>query len=201
MKMTPAARILLLSAGLLAAYQVSVGIDGLGTVPVTAYTVAFGTLLVTGLLLLILGFEVLDSPVIAVLATLIPLALSLGLVWQHRPGLRLFYLSFAGIGLAAITVTRFFQANRRVSAAVLALIHGVAGMIIFLLPILLAIQGTARPLFSLVGVGGALIGLGGLLLAFIKQGSPILSQAQIYRVLPGLLFLTTLCFTAGFLMR
>jgi hypothetical protein len=47
-------------------------------------------------------------------------------------------------------------------------------------------------------VGGALIGLGGLLLSFLKAGKPILSRETIFKVLPGLLLLMTACFVAGF---
>ncbi len=62
MKVTPLDRILLLITCLLAAYQVVVGINGLENVPIIAYTIAFGVLLVAGLLIIILGFEVLNSP-------------------------------------------------------------------------------------------------------------------------------------------
>ena len=55
MKMTSIDRILILLTALLASYQIVVGIDGLGTVPITAYTIAFGALLVAMLLLTILG--------------------------------------------------------------------------------------------------------------------------------------------------
>ena len=55
MKMTSTDRLLLLLTVLLASYQIVVGIDGLGTVPITAYTIAFGALLVAMLLLIILG--------------------------------------------------------------------------------------------------------------------------------------------------
>jgi hypothetical protein len=59
-------------------------------------------------------------------------------------------------------------------------------------------QGQTQPLFSLVGVGGALIGIGGLLLSFLKTGRPILSRETIFKVLPSLLLLMTICFVAGF---
>ena len=59
-------RLLLFVTGLLAAYQVLVGVEGLGTLAVTSYTIAFGVLLVACLWLIILGFEVLDSPVVVV---------------------------------------------------------------------------------------------------------------------------------------
>ena len=80
----------------------------------------------------------------------------------------------------------------------LALVHGVAGLTIFLLPIFLVLQGTVNPAFTLVGIGGALIGIGGLLLSFLKMGKPILSRETILKILPGLLLLMTFCFVAGF---
>ena len=106
MKILPRDRILLLVTGLLAAYQIVAGIDHLGSMPVTAYTIGFGVLLLAGLLLMILGFEALDSPIVAVVSTVIPLSLSLGLVWEHLPSWRQAYLAFAILGFLAIAVTR-----------------------------------------------------------------------------------------------
>ncbi len=198
MKMSVLDRILLLLTGLLAAYQVAVGIEGLSTLPIIAYTIGFGVLLVAGLLLIILGFEALDAPVVVIISTVIPLSLSLGLVWQHLPALRVLYLVFAILGFLAIIVTRTIEMRSKLPMIVLASVHGVAGMTIFLLPIILAFQGAAQPSFALVGVGGALIGIGGLLLSFLKAGIPILSREMILRVLPGLLLITTLLFVVGF---
>jgi len=78
------------------------------------------------------------------------------------------------------------------------IMHGIAGLTIFLLPIILSLQGVLKPAFSLVGVGGALIGIGGLLLSFLKAGKPILPKDIILKILPGLLLLMTICFVAGF---
>lgn len=197
MKMTPLDRILLLLTGILAAYQVAVGIDDFDTLPIIAYTIGFGVLLVAGLLIFILGFILLDSPIVVIVATVIPLSLSLGLVWQHA-SFRTSYLVFAIIGFLAIVVTRVFPAPGKLPTIVLAVIHGIAGMMIFLLPIILSMQGRTPQLFLLVGVGGALIGIGGLALFFLKAGKPILPKEAILKILPGLLFLMTLCFVLGF---
>lgn len=198
MKMAVLDRILLLLTGLLASYQVAVGIEGLSTLPIIAYTIAFGVLLVAGLLLIILGFEVLDSPVVVIVTTIIPLSLSLGLVWQHLEAWRTPYLIFAILGFLAILTTRAMRMSDKLPMIVLAFVHGIAGMTIFLLPVILAAQGAVQPLFALVGAGGALIGIGGLLLLFQKAGKPILSREMILRVLPGLLLLMTLLFVVGF---
>jgi hypothetical protein len=198
MKMSVLDRILLLLTGLLAAYQVSVGIDGFSAFPIIAYTIAFGVLLVAGLLLIILGFEVLDAPAVVIVSTIIPLELSLGLVWQHLPDFRVPYLVFVLLGFLAVILTRAIPIRSKLPTLVLALVHGVAGMVIFLLPVVLAFQGVVRPMFALVGVGGALIGVGGLLLSFLKTGHPILSRETILKVLPGLLLVMTACFVVGF---
>lgn len=197
-KMTILDRVLLLVTGLLAAYQVAIGIEGLSTVSIIAYTIAFGILLVAGLLLIILGFEVLDSPLVVIASTIIPLSLALGLVWEHLPSWRSFYLVYVMIGFLAIVLTRTVRTQSTLRTVVLAIVHGIAGLTIFLLPIVLSVQGVMRPGFTLVGVGGALIGVGGLLLSFLKAGKPILSRETIFKVLPGLLLLMTTCFVAGF---
>lgn len=198
MKMTAVDRILLLVTSLLAGYQVAVGINDLETVPIIAYTIAFGALLVAMLLLIILGFEVLDSPIVVIVSTIIPLTLALGLVWEHLASYRTSYLLFAVIGFLAIVITRSLPMPGKLPIFVIAVVHGVAGLTIFLLPSILAANGTMRPGFALVGLGGAMIGLGGLLLSFLKTGRPIFSRETIIKVLPGLFTLMTACFVAGF---
>jgi hypothetical protein len=198
MKMTLLDRILLLLTSLLAAYQIVVGIDKLSTLPIIAYSIAFGVLLVAGLLLIILGFEVLDNPMVVILATVIPLSLSVGLVWEHFAAIKTLYLVFAILGFLAIVVTRSIPVKNKLPVLVLALVHGIAGMIIFLLPLILAFTGRAAPGYALVGLGGGLIGLGGLLLSFLKAGKPILSRKTILKILPGLLLLTNAAFVLGF---
>ena len=198
MKISIRDRILLLVTGLLAVYQIAFVIDDFSTLPLITYTIAFGVLLVAGLLIIILGFEVLDSPLVVIVSTIIPLTLSLGLVWQHLASFRVLYLVFVIIGFLAIVITRSFPMASKLPTIVLAFVHGVAGLTIFLLPIILSMQGQVNPLFSVVGIGGALIGVGGLLLSFLKVGKPILSRETILKVLPGLLLLMTLCFVIGF---
>jgi len=198
MKMSSLDRILLLLMCLLAAYQIVVGIDQMDSIPIIAYTIAFGVLLVAGLLLIILGVDVLDSPIVVIISTIIPLSIATGLVYQHLASQRTLYLLFAIIGFAAVTFTRSIQMQNKLPVITIAIVHGIAGMTIFLLPIITSIQGQTKPLFSLVGTGGALIGIGGLLLSFLKTGRPILSEKTILRVLPSLLLLMTICFVAGF---
>lgn len=199
MKISSLNRLLLFATCFLAAYQIAIGIDQMDNVPIIAYTIAFGVIMVAVLLLVILGFEVLDAPIVVIISTIIPLSLATGLVWQHFASLRTSYLIFAIVGFLAVTITRSISMQNKLPVLVIAVVHGISGLTIFLLPIILAAQGQVKPLFALVGLGGAFIGMGGLLLSFLKTGKPILSRDAIMRLFPGLLLLTTALFVAGFL--
>ncbi len=191
-------RVLLLITALLAAWQIAVGINDAATLPMIAYTIGFGVLLVACLLLIILGLDVLDSPIVVIVSTIIPLSISLGLMWEHIASLRMVYLWFALLGFLAIILTRTLPVSKKVAVIVLAVVHGLAGLTIFLLPITLVLNHQSPPGFAMVGVGGALIGLGGLLLSFLKVGKPILSRQVILTLLPAILLLMTLAFVLGF---
>ncbi|MFN8434267.1 MAG: hypothetical protein U0V18_09610 [Anaerolineales bacterium] len=198
MKLSSRDRTLLLLTTLLASYQVSAGIDGFSALPITAYTIAFGVILVAALLIFILGMEVLDLPIVVIVSTIIPLSLSVGLVWQHLASWRTSYLIFAIISFLAVTLTRSIQIQNKLPVGILAITHGIAGLTIFLLPIILAIQTQVKPLFALVGIGGGLIGVVGLLLSFQKIGLQIVSRENLMKFFPTLLLLTTALFVAGF---
>lgn len=190
-------RILLLITGLLAAYQISFGLNGLNSLPTWSYTVGFGVLLVAGLLLIILGFEGLNNQSVVIVSALIPLSLSLGLISEHASRFTWVYGIFAIAGLIAIGITRYTSTGK-FATLILTLVHGISGLIIVFLPILLSIQGLKPAGYSFVGIGGALIGTGGLLLAFLKVGRPLLSERLILTVLPMLLLLMTAAFVYGF---
>ncbi len=200
MKVTPLNRCLLLAMCLLAAYQVAVGINGLESVPIIAYTLAFGVLLVAGLLIIIIGFDVLNSRIVVMATTIIPLGISLGLIWEYASTWRLPYLVFAMLGYLAIIITRLIDLPVQLSTAILAIVHGAAGMVVFLLPTILSAQAATRPGFAFVGLGGALIGLAGLLLYFLKTGRPIVSREIILNIFPAILLLMTGAFVLGFTM-
>jgi len=197
MKITVLDRILLLLTVLLAAYQIVFGIEGSTLLAVISYTVAFGVLLVAALLLIILGFEVLDNPAVVIISTIIPLSLSLGLVAEFFPQYAPAYLIFGVAGFIAVAFSRY-TAPKKTATIILILVHGISGLLIFGLPIYLSVIGTTNKGFVLVGIGGGLFGIGGMLLSFLKTGKPILPQEKILSILPVLILLTTTAFVAGF---
>jgi hypothetical protein len=107
------------------------------------------------------------------------------------------YGAFIVIGFLAIVITRYIG-PKKLAVIVLAIVHGVAGLTIFFLPIILVLQNQLPPGFAFVGIGGMLIGLAGLLLSFLKAGKPLLSRQKILSIFPSLLLLTTAAFVTGF---
>lgn len=195
--MKPLDRILLLLTALMASYQVVQGIDGLSNMAIACYTIAFGVLIIASLLMLILGFEVLDSPIVVIASTLIPLSLALGMVSQFLREILIPYGIFIVAGFLVIIITRL-TGPQKLAVMVLAIVHGVTGLTIFFLPLVLALRSQVPTGFAFVSLGGMLIGLGGLLLSFLKAGKPLLSREKILAVFPILLLLTTVAFVAGF---
>jgi hypothetical protein len=164
----------------------------------TYYMLGFAVLLISGLLLVFLGWDVLSSPYVLTVASLIPLGISMGLMNQYFPERKRVYAWFALIGLLAIAITSIAGSDLKKIAV--PVFHGVAGLIIFLAPIKLSLDKRAPNGFWWVGVGGALIGLGGIALAFLSAGSQFLffSQDFVLTILAPLLLLMTLTLTWGF---
>ena len=195
-KMSVLNRIILLLTGHLAGYQIINGINGYDVWSMVYYTVAFGVLLLACLLLMIFGFEILNSISVVIVATLIPLSLSLGIISEYFPGLEYLYLFFSVMGLILIFFTRISKKGKTAIIA-LASVHGIAGIVIVLLPVITTFSGTTGLNYLLVAVGGALIGIAGLILMFIKLGKNILQTNTIYVIFPTLLLITTLFFVLG----
>ena len=160
------------------------------------YAMGFLVLLVSGLLLIFLGLGILVSPFVLAVASLIPLGISMGLVEQYFPKYKKAFKWFALVGFLAIAISAILEVDivKKISVP---LFHGVAGLVIFLGPFL---AKKASKGFWWVGIGGALIGLGGIALAFISMGAQLLffSPSFVMAVLTPLLLLMTLAFTYGF---
>jgi len=160
------------------------------------YLMGFAVLLVSGVLLIVLGLDILASPYVLTVASLIPLGISMGLAEEYFPAWKKYFKWFALIGFLAIALTSIagIEIGRKISVP---LFHGVAGLVIFLGPFLA--KGAPKG-FWWVGIGGVLIGLGGIALAFIANGAQLLffSPTFVMLILTPLLFLMAGAFTMGF---
>jgi hypothetical protein len=190
-------RVLLFLMVLMASYEVTIAGNSHRILAVWAYTVGFGVLVVSGLMLIILGNDVLEKPLVVIVSTVIPLSISLGLIAEFFPTIAVYYLSFTITGFGLIVITRISQKSKS-GTFILAVVHGISGLVIFISPIFLTINSITPLGFSWVSIGGAFIGIGGLMLSFLRAGRQILSQEMIFNLLPVLLFLTTASFIVGF---
>src|SRR4030067_2200127 len=68
------------------------------------YFMGFAVLLVSGLLLIILGLDILASPYVLTVASLIPLGISMGLAEEFYPKWKTYFKWFAAIGFLAIAI-------------------------------------------------------------------------------------------------
>ena len=160
------------------------------------YMMGFAVLLVSGLLLIFLGMGILASPYVLTVASLIPLGISMGIAEQYFPAWKKAFKWFAVVGFLAIAISAIggMDLVKKISVP---LFHGVAGLVIFLGPFYA--KGAPKGFFW-VGIGGVLIGLGGIALAFISVGAQLLffSPAFVMLILAPLLFLMSLAFAWGF---
>ncbi len=165
------------------------------------YMMGFVVLLISGVLLIIGGWGTLESPYVLTVATLIPLGISMGLMNQFMPKYKKIYSWFALLGFLTIAVTSI--AGMPFKSIAVPLFHGVAGLVIVGLPLYLCLVAKTAPKgFGMVSVGGILIGIGGMALAFLKAGKPlfgIFTGEFILMILAPLLLLMTLAFTWGFM--
>ena len=146
--------------------------------------------------LIILGLDILSSPYVLTVASLIPLGISMGILEEYYPQYKKPYKWFALIGFLAIAISAIagMDTLKKISVP---LFHGVAGLVIFLGPFF---ARKAPKGFWWVGIGGLLIGLGGIALAFLSVGAQLLffTPEFVMTILPPLLLLMTLAFTWGF---
>lgn len=160
------------------------------------YLMGFAVLLVSGLLLIFLGLDILASPWVLTVASLIPLGISIGLVEEYFPSYKRAFKWFATIGIILIAVSSIGGMDT-LKKIVVPVFHGIAGLVIFIGPF---IAKKAPQGFFWVGIGGLLIGLGGIALAFISAGAQLLffSPEFVMTILTPLLFLMAGAFTIGF---
>jgi hypothetical protein len=163
------------------------------------YLMGFAVLLVSGLLLILLGLKILASPYVLTVASLIPLGISIGIVEEYYPSWKKYFKWFAAVGFLAIAISSVggLDTLKKISVP---LFHGVAGLIIFLGPFFA--KGAPKGFFW-VGIGGFLIGLGGIALAFLSVGAELLffTQEVVNVILTPILFLMTGAFAFGFTKR
>ncbi len=170
------------------------------------YMASFTVLLVSGLLLIAFGWEILGlfggesiaSKFVSIVATLIPFSLAAGLVARFYPEKLTPYLVVLAVGLLLIGSSKFIGMPT-LAKIVYPVFHSIAGLTIFIIPIVAVKQGKMSTDFYGVTAGGMLISLGGIALGFLTAGKQLLffSHEFVLMILAPLLFLTALGYMWG----
>ena len=189
-------RIIFLLIGHVAGYKVVGGMQPYSELTTFYYTIAFGMLVLASILLMLLGFEILRNDSVLIFAALIPVGLSLGMINQYLPQVHNIYLGICIIGMASVTLSRYFG-SEKLAVIVISLVHGIAGVLVIWMPLVLVLNGTKDLLTLLISVGGIIIGGEGLLLAFLKMGKPLIRAEKLYAFFPTVLFFASAAFVIG----
>jgi hypothetical protein len=165
------------------------------------YIASFTVLLVAGLLMIFFGFTVLANPLIKIVATIIPFGIALGLIKEFYPKYYSYYLGFLILGFLLIMLVNI---NVFQSRAVYPVFHSIAGLTIFLVPFMVARAKITGTRFIWVGIGGALIGIGGMAMASLGIGKPLMgifTEEVVFTILAPILLLMSMSFAYGFEKR
>ncbi len=193
-------RIALLFTVILAGYVIVKGIDGYPGTTVGFYTVAFGIILLTALLMLLTGNEIINYKAAPVIATIMPVSFGIGMVYYALPDLAHFYTLFIII-LYVIYIFLHFNGNSKLSVITVIVLHAISGLFFSVLPISLILNHNVSFFYIFITIGALTISFEGLLLTFAKFGFKTVSEEQAISLFPIILLTATAMFTLGFALK
>lgn len=189
-------RIILLLVAVLASIEIVTGIEDCGTIPIAYYTFSYGIFLISALLMLLMGVDIIEHDVAALAASTLPLGFSMGLVSAFMQDFHLAYSLVVSVLYGGLIIQKLRHQDKPALLFQI-LLHGLTGLVLFILPLVLIIQEIVEVSYLGVSIGTGLVAIGGMALAFLKSGNPILTKVQIYTIFPGVLLLSVLAFSLG----
>ena len=174
---------------------VSLAIARRSPIPGILWVVSALGFLFVSLGLAVWGLGALEIAATPVIGALYPGFLATGiLAWRFR--VWRYYLAFT-LAMLALMAAGIAIGYRPLAGASQGVLHSLSGLIIVLAPIYYAVRGLAPGYSILVSLGGLLISVGGLALAAIAVGSPILPLELVVFILHPILFLSALIMASG----
>ena len=168
------------------------------------WALSFIVLFVAGIILVFTdNYGLLLTPLVAALAVLIPGGIAAGLffvVFEEKSKLYGYiYLVFVLIMVVLVGVVKVME-NSAQSATVM-LAHIPSSLSIILLPIYTTYKAKETDWKALlITIGGFVISVAGVLLAFLTAGSTLFTAELIFTLLPWVLLLTAIFFAFGMLL-
>ena len=166
------------------------------------WSISFLVLFVAGALIILIDFTILNEPLIRIVAVLIPACLAIGLiyaVWQEK-NYWWYYGIYILVFLVILVLVEYVPGFENFRSYSIMALHVPSGLILVLVPAYTAYTNQTEYTSLFYSAGGLAISIGGILLAFLKLGSPILDQNQIFAVLPTLLLIVGVLFVLGIIL-
>lgn len=196
MKISVINRIVFLCNVLIAGFMVAHGMEPYSELTIFYFTIAFGILVLASILLMLLGFEILENKSVLVLSAFIPVGMSLGMVNQYLPQFHTAYLWFSIAALLSIFFTQFTK-SKIISTIAIGLVHGISGSFVFFIPLVLVIGFKYKAVMLFIPLGGLIIGTAGMMLGMLKTGKSLLESEKFYKMFPKALLVATMAFVLG----
>jgi hypothetical protein len=141
---------------------------------------------------------VLGLSYVAPLDSLIPGLMGAGLLMYSKENWGFYFLMYVILVFCALFALSFsFSA---LSAQYTMLVHFPGGLIIFILPIYLAITKKLAPTSLLVGLGGLFIGIGGMAIATLSTSFQMLPQDLVLNIVAPIFLGMTVLIAIGILV-
>ncbi len=132
------------------------------------YTIAFGVILLTSMLLMLGGNELFANNFLSIIATVIPISLSIGLTAENCKSPMAYGITVIALFIIAILIKYFSKG--KLSLLSLGIIHLISGSIIVFMPIFLVLYRGLSGSYVLFSLGGMILGTVGTIIALDKMG-------------------------------
>jgi len=165
-----------------------------------AWAISFLVLFVSGVLIILFGYNILSQPLVPVVAAFIPACLVIGLffaTWDDKP-YGLYYTIFTIFMVAVLALVRLLPDLADFSTPVLMGLHIPSGLAIVGIPLYTALTKKTEMTSLFYSIGGLLISIGGILLAISKTNAEV--EELTFAVLPLLLVIVGVFFVLGILL-
>ncbi|MGQ4891814.1 MAG: hypothetical protein ACP6IP_04905 [Candidatus Njordarchaeia archaeon] len=147
--------------------------------------------------LAILALDALALPITIYLGSIYPSFLAIGLLVRREPEGEIwkYYLYFTVFMLILMAIGQ--ATNTALKLIALVTLHSISGLIIVFMPILQFFSKKWDVSYLMFSIGGIVIGIGGLALATIQAGAPMLPFDLVVALLHPLLFISAFLIALG----
>jgi len=149
---------------------------------------------IIALALVVTGLNALKLPYTVYLGSIYPSFLALGILINRKAKWK-YYLYFIAIMFLLIAIGQALIPSLKTISQIA--LHSVSGLIIVFLPLIDVLSKKRPTEYILFSIGGIVIGVGGLALATITAGAPILPQELVIILLHPLLFISVILISIG----